>query len=200
MFEPLIKGHLKTRAARPCFCTCTWKPTCDREKGREIMSWRLLSRSIYGAEPCLLSASCARELRSVTCTGRLRVLSRSVTSTCTPGHASLYRHGCPTQGSVTISTDHRLFPPLRGPPGHIARTQIHVYVSPSHKLSYGTRLMSSSTPPPCRQFSAISVCQKGGWFCQHTSSLCQQRRTYAKKGWGNGEWYHIRDRVVLNYL
>lgn len=153
------------------------------------MSWRLLSRPIYGAEPCLLSAPCARELRSVTCTGRLRILSQSVAITCTPGHTSVHHHGCPTQGSVTISTNHRLFTPLRGTQGHAARTQIRVRVSPSPKLSYmyGTRFMTSSTPPSCRQYSAISVCQKSGWFCQHASSLCQQRRTYAKKGWGNNE-------------
>lgn len=151
------------------------------------MSWRLLSRPIYGTEPCLLSAPRARELKSVTCTGRLRVLSQSVAITCTPGHTSVHHHGCPTQGSVTITTDHRLFTPPRGTQGHTAWTPIHVGVSPSPKLLYGTRFMTSNTPPPCRQFSAISVCQKGGRFCQHASSLCQQRRTYAKKGWGNNE-------------
>lgn len=163
------------------------------------MSMRLLSRTIYGTERCLgpLSAPCAG--RSVTCTERLRsCLSQAhsvhvaTASMCTPRHPTVYcHHGHPTRGSVTICTYHRLSTYLlRGTAGHIALTPTHVPWTPSPKhASRGTRFMALSISPPLdHQFSPISVCRKAvGWICQHASSLYQQRRTYAKKGWGYSE-------------
>ena len=158
---------------------------------------------------------CSRELRrSVTCASTResrRVLptrfdATTCTSTRTSGHPNLAtaccHHGRPIQGSqITICTNHSLVTHHRllsrgTSSGHMAMTSMHNYIiSPSPhtmvKVSYGTRFIMSSSiaPPPCRQFSAIvsSMCRakKGGWFCQHMSSLCQQRRTYAKKGWSN---------------
>ena len=163
----------------------------------------------------VLSAPCSRELRrSVTCTReRQRVLSRAqsiattctTSSTCTSGLpiATVYcHHGHPIQGSqITICTNHSPFTHQhllsRGTSSdHMAMTSMHNNImSPSPcimaKVSYGTRFMSSSVAPPtCRQFTAIVSSlrrAKGGWFCQHMSCLCQQRRTYAKKGWSNCE-------------
>ena len=152
-----------------------------------------------------VTCTSTREIRSQ------RVLSTqsdstTCTSTCTSGHpkATAYcHHGRPIQGSqTTICTNHSLFTHHRllsrgMSPGHMAMTSMHNNItSPSPvsittKVSYGTRFIMSSSivTPPCRQFSAIvsSMCRakKGGWFCQHMSSLCQQRRTYAKKGWSN---------------
>ena len=150
-----------------------------REKGSEIMIWRF-ARAIYGVESCVLSALCSRELRSVTRAGRLHVLSSlSVASTCTTGHTAVHHHHgrpipIPAQCSFIISTNHRLF---RGTSGHTAMTLTHV----SSELLYWTRYTSSSTFPACR-FTTLSVGLKAGWICQHVSGLCQQWRTYAKKG------------------
>lgn len=158
--------------------------------------------------------SCSRELRrSVTCSTReilsQRVLSAqsdttTCSSTCASGHpkATAYcHHGRPIQSSqITICTNHSLFIHHRllsrgTSPSHMAMTSMHNNISSLSphtmaKVSYGTRFIMSSSvaPPPRRQFTAIvfSMCRaKCDWFCRHMSSLCQQRRTYAKKGWSN---------------
>ena len=171
------------------------------------MSWRLLSRSIYGAEsrldlPLQYAPGCARELRrSVTCTGKLSMSVTTTCCTCAPGglppvNFHLHR-GCPTVQGF-LCTEHRPFSftnVKHGISDHTAlyKTPMH-HVSPLSpsmaKLLYGTRsITSSSVSSSSCLFSTTSVCRQGGWICQHVSrSLCQQqRRMYAKKGLGNCE-------------
>lgn len=157
----------------------------------------MLARAIYGVESCLLSAPCSRELRTVTRGGRLHVTLSSLSSvanTCTAGHGYTTVHRpipTPAQGSLIISTNHRLLNFGRGIFDCTAMTPVHV----SPKLLHWIRFTSSSTFPACHRLSTISVCRKAGWICQHVSSLCQQWRMYAKKGWA-GEQYHIREMFL----
>ena len=128
---------------------------------------RWLARAIYGAEPCLLIAQCVRE----SSTRRLHSITALAS---TPGG-----HGYTTQYHEA-SINPRLLTPSRGTLRHTAK--IHVSPHPPH----WTRFMNLSALPPCQQHSTTMYIlhRKASRICQHASGLCQQQRTYAKKGCG----------------